>query len=105
MTVATDNNDRYKSVMQWMETDHGPMSDTVAHIRIGGILRHQKTDWFRDGTPDARRQWHNLKYYTWVEQQGKTVQELNAQLDPDWWLEHQAMVADTDRRIREMRGG
>ena len=105
LTVATDNNDRYKSVMDWMERDHGPMSDTVAHIRIGGILRHQKTDWFRDGTPDTRRQWHNLKYYTWVEQQGKTVQELNAQLDPEWWLEHQAMVGDTDRRIREMRGG
>ena len=105
LTVATDNNERYQSVMDWMEEKHGPMSDTVAHIRIGGILRHQKTDWFRDGTPDARRQWHNLKYYTWVEQQGKTVQELNAQLDPEWWLGHQAMVADTDRRIRETRGG
>ncbi len=104
LTVATDNNERYQSVMDWMEAKHGKMDDTVAHVRIGGILRHQKTDWFRDGTPDERRRWHNLKYYTWVEQQGKTVAELNAQLDPEWWLGHQAMVADTDKRIRDMRG-
>ena len=31
------------------------------------------------------QRWHNLKYYTWVEQQGKTVEELDAQRDPAWW--------------------
>ena len=55
-------------------------------VRIEGILRNQKADWYMDGTPGARRQWHNLKYYTWVEQQGKMVDELNAQLNPEWWL-------------------
>ncbi|MBX7213364.1 MAG: pyridoxal-phosphate dependent enzyme [Thermoflexales bacterium] len=104
LSIATDGADRYHSVMGWMEEKHGSMDATVARTRIGGILRHQKTDWFRDGTPDERRRWHNLKYYTWVEQQGKTVKELNDQLDPEWWLGHQAMVAETDRRIRALRG-
>jgi len=50
-----------------------------------------------------RRQWHNLKYYTWVEQQGKTVEELDAQLDPDWWIHHQELVPEMDARIKEVR--
>ena len=28
-----------------------------------------------------KKRMHNLKYYTWIEQQGKTLSELNAQ----WW--------------------
>ncbi len=33
-----------------------------------------------------RKRLHNLKYFTWVEQQGKTVEELDAQWDdPDYW--------------------
>jgi hypothetical protein len=34
-----------------------------------------------------------------VEQQGKTVEELDAQLDPEWWLREQARVAEIDKRI------
>lgn len=100
---ATDNNDRYESVMQEWDAQHA-MDESAAVARIGGILRHQKTDWYLDGTPENRRRWHNLKYYTWVEQQGKTVEELNAQLDPDWWVGHQARVAEIDQKIKQMRG-
>ena len=67
------------------------------------IFHGATTDWIKDGTPDMRRQWHNLKYYTWVEQQGKTVEELDAQRDPQWWLDHQALVPEMDARIKEMR--
>lgn len=104
IVFATDSVERYISVMDHMEKSHGPLGETGVHARIGGILRHQKTDWFMDGTPEARRRWHNLKYYTWVEQQGKTVEELNAQLDPEWWLAHQAKVVETDKKIAAMRG-
>jgi hypothetical protein len=55
------------------------------------------------GTPDARERWHNLKYYTWVEQQGKTVEELDAQRDPEWWLAHQARVSEIDSRLTAAR--
>jgi hypothetical protein len=44
-----------------------------------------------------------LKYYTWVEQQGKTVQELDAQLNPEWWLREQAKVTEIDKRIEATR--
>jgi hypothetical protein len=53
---------------------------------------------------DNRRQWHNLKYYTWCEQQGKSVAELDAQLNEDWWRGHQARVSEIDAKIEESRG-
>ena len=35
---------------------------------------------------EDRKRIHNLKYYTWVEQQGKTLEEINAQwYDRDYW--------------------
>ncbi len=104
VTVATDNNERYRSVMQWMNQRYGPLTEAEAICRIRSILHHQKTDWYQDGTPDNRRRWHNLKYYTWVEQQGKTVEELNAQLDPEWWLGEQAKVTELNHKIESLRG-
>jgi hypothetical protein len=100
---ATDNIDRYHTTMQETDERYGRLDTCESVVRIEGILKNQKADWYMDGTPGARRQWHNLKYYTWVEQQGKTVDELNAQLDPEWWLAHQARVADIDQKILALR--
>ena len=38
----------------------------------------QKTDNMAELTYADRKRVHNLKYYTWVEQQGRNVNELNA---------------------------
>jgi cysteine synthase len=104
VTICTDAIDRYHSVMADLTQRYGPLDDTEAAVRLVSIFHHQKTDWIREGTREARRQWHNLKYYTWVEQQGKAVAELDAQLDPEWWLRHQEMVGEIDRRLRGARG-
>jgi cysteine synthase len=104
VTICTDAIDRYHSVMAEMTRTYGPMGDAEAAARHAAIFLGQKTDWIKDGTPDMRRQWHNLKYYTWVEQQGKTVRELDAQLSPAWWQEHQQMVPAIDARIKAARG-
>ena len=67
------------------------------------LFREPSSDWILDGTPDVRRRWHNQKYFTWVEQQGKTVAELRAQEDPAFWFAHEEKAAEVDRRIRERR--
>ncbi len=103
VTICTDAIDRYHSVMADMTATYGQMDETEAVARAH-IFSDQKTDWIKDGTPDMRRQWHNLKYYTWVEQQGKSVEELNAQLSQEWWQAEQAKVTDIDKRIRAARG-
>ena len=48
-----------------------------------------------------RKRIHNLKYYTWVEQQGKSVEELNELWDDDaltWGAVHQ-QAAEIDALI------
>jgi hypothetical protein len=68
------------------------------------VFHNQKLDWIEEGTRRNRNQWHNLKYYTWVEQQGKTVEELDEQRHQEYWEAQQARVAEIDQRIHEARG-
>ncbi|MBI3241608.1 MAG: pyridoxal-phosphate dependent enzyme [Chloroflexi bacterium] len=103
VTICTDAIDRYHSVMGDMARDYGAIDEARAMAYVEAIFHGAKTDWIKDGTPDMRRQWHNLKYYTWVEQQGKTVEELDAQKDPEWWIKHQQLVPEMDARIRQAR--
>ena len=37
---------------------------------------------------------HNLKYYTWIEQQGKDVEELN-----DQWYNHENYWGNTFKQV------
>jgi len=103
VTIATDALDRYHSVMADMAQTYGTLDEAAAVGRVEGVFHGMRTDWVQAGTPEARQRWHNLKYYTWVEQQGKTVEELDAQRDPAWWENHQAMVQDIDSRLTALR--
>jgi prefoldin subunit 5 len=46
---------------------------------------------------------HNLKYFTWVEQQGKDLEELNAQWYDyeNYWSSIHQQVGEIDRLIKE----
>jgi hypothetical protein len=49
-----------------------------------------------------KRRIHNLKYFTWIEQQGKTVQELNDQwYDVNYWKSRYSKVDEWDEEIME----
>jgi len=49
-----------------------------------------------------RRRIHNLKYYTWVEQQGKTYKEIQAQwYQLDYWTEFQSQIEEIDALIEQ----
>ena len=102
-TVATDAMERYGSVMAKLRDAHGPLDEARATAIVDGVYHRAGTDWVMEGGRAARERWHNLKYYTWVEQQGKSVAELDAQRDPDWWLAHQERVAEIDRRLLAQR--
>ncbi|HET7294407.1 MAG TPA: pyridoxal-phosphate dependent enzyme [Vicinamibacteria bacterium] len=102
VTVATDGFDRYPSVLRRLDREEGPMDAETARRRIQ-IFRSRRTGWLLPGTPATRRRWHNQKYFTWVEQQGKTVAELQAQEDPASWIAEQERAQEIDRAIRERR--
>jgi len=44
-------------------------------------------DNFKELTFPEKKAIHNLKYYTWVEQQGKTYEEICAQWQPEYWTQ------------------
>jgi len=49
-----------------------------------------------------RKRIHNLKYYTWVEQQGKTYEEIQAQwYQPDYWRSIHDQVEEIDALIEQ----
>lgn len=99
LTIATDSIDRYHSVMNKM-----PDIDRCSAKNIyDRVIRFQEPSFFFEGDMDNRRRWHNLKYYTWVEQQGKTVEELNMQIKQSYWLEKADLVVEADRLIKEYR--
>jgi len=100
--VATDGFDRYPSVLRRLDAERGPMDGEEARRRLA-LFRGQKTDWILEGSRDVHRRWHNQKYFTWVEQQGRSVEELRAQEDPDFWREQQERASEVDTRIRAWR--
>lgn len=105
VTVATDAMERYRSVMANLRDQRGPLDEAAATAIIDGVFHRAGSDWIMEGSREARERWHNLKYYTWVEQQGKSVEELDAQRDPAWWVAHQEQVAEIDRRLLAQRAG
>ncbi|MPN47770.1 hypothetical protein SDC9_195374 [bioreactor metagenome] len=102
--MATDNFDRYYSVMDQITEAFGPLTTTEAAVRFNSILKGVKLDYIEEGTMLNKKRWHNLKYYTWVEQQGKTVEELNAQKSQDYWIEKQQQINKIDASLKEARG-
>lgn len=103
VTLATDSLDRYHSVMDRMRHHYGELDEARAMAWIESVFHAAATDWIMPGTHEARTRWHNLKYYTWVEQQGKTVEELDAQRDPQWWITQQRLVHEIDGRLEAAR--
>ena len=57
---------------------YGAYSDRAAELDHNLHILNLKTDSMAELGYRDRKRIHNLKYYTWVEQQGKTVEELNA---------------------------
>jgi cysteine synthase len=101
-TVATDGFDRYPSVMRKLDEELGPLTREEARRRLT-IFTNQRLDWVLEASRAVRRRWHNQKYFTWVEQQGRSVGALREQEDPAFWIGQQARAVDVDRAIRERR--
>ena len=89
--------------MKLLDDTYGKMDKTEAKVRWVSIFENAKTDWIQEGTVQNRNRWHNLKYYTWVEQQGKTVEELNAQKSQEFWLKEQALIDEINSMLVKQR--
>jgi cysteine synthase len=102
LTVLTDSMQLYQSRLQEMHKEFGIYSEKDAAADFARYLHGQSTDNLLElRYPDLRRI-HNLKYFTWVEQQGKTYAEIQAMWqEPDYWTNVQKQVPEIDALIEE----
>lgn len=101
--IATDSISRYGSVMKQLDSQCGKLDRAEAKSRTERIFHYQEPSMFFEGDKYNRERWHNLKYFTWVEQQGKTIEELNAQKTQAYWVKHQNTVSEMNSSIQKYR--
>ena len=102
-TVLTDSAVMYQSRVDELNQMYGPYSETEAKLDHCRHILDEKTDHMLELSYYDRKRIHNLKYYTWVEQQGKTKEELDALwYDPEgtWDAVHR-QAAEMDELINE----
>lgn len=100
LTVLTDSMELYNTRMQEYRDDFGPFTDYDAAEAYASDLMGEGTDDMIELTYQDRKRVHNLKYYTWVEQQGKTYEEIMAQwYDDDYWTSIQKLTPKFDELI------
>ena len=79
ITVATDSMELYKSRVVELQEERGTYSLIQAGRDYEKSLIFQNTEWMLELSYYDKRRIHNLKYFTWVEQRGKRVDELEEQ--------------------------
>lgn len=102
LTVLTDSMDLYRSRLYEMSQEFGEYSERDAAIDFSRYLHGQSTDNMLELRYLERRRIHNLKYYTWVEQQGKSYQEIQQQwYEPSYWADVQKQADEIDELIMD----
>jgi cysteine synthase len=102
LTVLTDSMELYSSRLEEYNQAYGAFGEFDAAEAFAGALHGLATDHLIELSYAECKRIHNLKYYTWVEQQGKTYEEIQAQwYDPDYWTAVQRQAGEIDRKIVE----
>ena len=92
--------DLYASRLDEMRVQEGSYEETNAAIDYERWILGQSTDNMLELRYPDRRRIHQLKYFTWVEQQGKTYEEIQAQwYQKDYWTSIQKMAPEIDALI------
>ena len=78
LTVLTDSAVMYQSRIEELDQMHGEYNAHEACLDHNLHMLNLKTDNLLELTYADRKRVHNLKYYTWVEQQARDVKDLNA---------------------------
>lgn len=102
LTVFTDSMELYDSRMKEMHEEHGEYKREDAakdydHLMNLGIDHTLELSHYE------RKRIHNLKYYTWIEQQGRELKDLNDQWYNyrDYWGDIHSLVPKIDELIKE----
>ena len=95
----TDSMELYGSRIEEYQQQRGAYSPMQAGRHFERYLLGAAIEHIRELTYFDRKTLHNFKYFTWVEQQQRSVEDLRRLWDPDFWVETFAQVEEWDRQI------
>ncbi len=102
-TVLTDSMDLYGSRLAELNEKHGKFThDDAVRVFNKNLLGTNISSMLELNYYDKRRI-HNLKYFTWIEQQNRELKELNEQWYdyPGYWEKVQSLMPKIDEMIIE----
>jgi cysteine synthase len=100
LTVFTDSMELYQSRLQELHEEHGEYSERDAAVDYERHLLGTTIDYVQELSYWDAKQVHNLKYFTWIEQQAKDLDDLNAQWnDRHYWDNIHDQVEEIDALI------
>jgi cysteine synthase len=101
-TIATDSMELYQSRIEELQEERGEYTDSQAAVDFDTCLLNLTTDHMLELSYWDKKRMHNLKYFTWVEQIGKDVEELDRQwYDENYWKDKYSSYTELDKLIRE----
>lgn len=101
-TISTDSMELYGSRMQELREELGEYTEIQAAKDFQFCMQDISIDWLIEMTYYEKKRMHNLKYFTWIEQQGKTSEELDEQWHNDnYWKERFNSYKEWDKAIQE----
>jgi len=102
VTILTDSMELYQSRLKELRQELGEYSDKDAAVDYARYLQGQSTDNLLELRFTDKRRIHNLKYFTWVEQQGKTYADIQEMWQQhDYWTNVQQQTQEIDVLINE----
>ncbi len=101
VTILTDSVEMYGSRLEELAEEHGAFDAFAAHAVNARYFDGINVDYLKELNYYDRKAVHNLKYYTWVEQQGKTYDEIVAQWEDDsYWTDIVTHTEELDELIK-----
>ncbi|MHA1448770.1 MAG: pyridoxal-5-phosphate-dependent protein subunit beta, partial [Candidatus Hodarchaeales archaeon] len=102
LTVFTDSMELYQSRIKELRAKYGDYNDRDAAVDYHRSLMELKTDSMIELNYLQKKRIHHLKYYTWIEQQSKQLEELDQQwYDESYWDKIHGVTPEIDKLITE----
>jgi cysteine synthase len=100
-TPLTDSAGMYESRLLELTQEHGEYNKAQARVDLERYWLGEDINNLQELNYQDRKRVSNLKYFTWVEQQGKTYEEILELWDPEFWDEAFSQIPKWDQLINE----
>ena len=102
ITVATDGADLYMSELNKTINDFKNNYDEIVCAELyGKHLSGLSTDNMLELSQIDKKRIFNLGYFTWVEQQGISLEDFEKRKNQDFWNSHYNYMLSLDNQIKE----